>query len=87
MHDLGNCVLDVLCSGWAISAQDRAQEPARIRVLSSLLEYAALPDEAALSEGALRLLLRLSHSAERDAEVVQAFLYDCRCAKRSLVGL
>jgi len=86
MHDLSNCVLDVLCGGWAVSAPDRAQEPARIRALSSLLEYAALPDEAALSEAALRLLLRLSHSAERDAEVVHAFLYDCSVTQRRSIA-
>ena len=54
-------------------------------MLASLLDYAALPNEPALSAKTLRLLFRLCHAASRDSELVQAFLYDCSVTQRRTI--
>jgi hypothetical protein len=80
--DLRESVLDVLCAGWAVMPNATHLQPSRVRVLSSLLSYAAQQHEPALAGDAIRLILVLCQSAERDSEIVHAFLYDCSAAQR-----
>ena len=87
LQDLRQSVLDVLCEGWATSPYESQDlEPSRVRAISSVLKYATLPSEPALSSHALRLLLLLSASAARNGDVVDAFLYGCNEVDRSKIS-
>ena len=76
-EDLRESVLDVLCGGWTTSPLEMLPEIERIRALSMLLKYAALPGEPELSANALHLIVLLCKSTVRNDQLVDAFLYDC----------
>jgi hypothetical protein len=81
-EDLRDSLLDVLCWGWTTSPLEMLLEGARIRALTVLLKYAALPGELELSANALHLILILCKSTARNDQLVDAFLNDCSAEER-----